>query len=213
MNRAADAPRLSDFEFQFDGDGLCLDFVNTWASRRSEASDKLLSPIAIVAFAQRSGLLDAAQAEDLARELRADSAAADRLLAQGRALRETLYHLFASRAAGSPMPEADVQALGREVERAYASPRLIVDQDRLELSFAQEDPSPDTLLAPIVRSAVELMTSERFDRLRECDGPTCNWLFIDHSRNRSRRWCSMRGCGNRAKARRHYRRHRDNGAE
>ena len=61
-------------------------------------------------------------------------------------------------------------------------------------------------LRPIVRSAAELLVSDQLDRVRECDGARCTWLFLDQSRNRSRRWCSMETCGNRAKARRHYRR-------
>jgi predicted RNA-binding Zn ribbon-like protein len=40
--------------------------------------------------------------------------------------------------------------------------------------------------------------------VRECSGDTCGWLFVDTSRNHSRRWCDMEDCGNRAKARRHY---------
>jgi predicted RNA-binding Zn ribbon-like protein len=66
-------------------------------------------------------------------------------------------------------------------------------------------------LRPIARSAAELLTSETLSRVRECGGATCTWLFLDASRNRSRRWCSMESCGNRAKARRHYRRRREGG--
>jgi len=61
-------------------------------------------------------------------------------------------------------------------------------------------------LRPVVRSAAELLTSDLVDRVRECHGDDCTWLFLDQSRNRSRRWCSMESCGNRAKVRRHYRR-------
>jgi len=51
------------------------------------------------------------------------------------------------------------------------------------------------------------LTSEELDRVRECaDDRGCGYLFMDTSRNRSRKWCDMRGCGNRAKAQRHYRR-------
>ena len=63
-------------------------------------------------------------------------------------------------------------------------------------------------LWPIARSAAHLLTSAELTRVRECDGTSCNWLFFDRSRGGSRRWCSMESCGNRAKARRHYRRRR-----
>jgi len=64
----------------------------------------------------------------------------------------------------------------------------------------------DDVLAPVVESAAALLTSPDLSRVRECESETCGWLFIDRSRNRSRRWCDMTVCGNRAKVRRHYQR-------
>jgi predicted RNA-binding Zn ribbon-like protein len=61
-------------------------------------------------------------------------------------------------------------------------------------------------LAPVVQAAVELLVSPGSRYIRECAGHPCGWIFLDHSRNHSRRWCNMAGCGNRAKARRHYER-------
>ena len=59
-------------------------------------------------------------------------------------------------------------------------------------------------LWPVLWSAADLLTSDRLARVRSCGDPRCGWLFLDTSRNRSRRWCDMADCGNRAKARRHY---------
>ncbi|MEO7794047.1 MAG: ABATE domain-containing protein [Thermoanaerobaculia bacterium] len=67
-------------------------------------------------------------------------------------------------------------------------------------------PLPTAALWPIARSAADLMTSSEFGRVAQCDGSACTWLFLDQSRTRNRRWCSMQSCGNRAKARRHYHR-------
>jgi predicted RNA-binding Zn ribbon-like protein len=64
------------------------------------------------------------------------------------------------------------------------------------------------LLWPIAESAAELLTSQEVSSIRLCEAPDCDWLFLDNSRNRSRRWCDMKICGNREKARRHYRRSR-----
>ena len=66
----------------------------------------------------------------------------------------------------------------------------------------------DRILWPIAESAANLLTSQDRADIRECDAPDCEWLFLDHSRNGSRRWCDMKSCGNRQKARRHYRRAR-----
>lgn len=62
----------------------------------------------------------------------------------------------------------------------------------------------DRLLWPVIQSAGDLMISNEVNRTRECEDDTCEWLFIDRSKNHSRRWCDMSDCGNRAKARRHY---------
>ena len=65
----------------------------------------------------------------------------------------------------------------------------------------------DRILWPVARSAGELLISDKLDRVRQCaDDRGCGYLFVDTSRNRSRRWCSMESCGNRAKAHRHYQR-------
>jgi predicted RNA-binding Zn ribbon-like protein len=62
------------------------------------------------------------------------------------------------------------------------------------------------MLAPVVRAAADLATSAELSRIRECGSDTCFWLFLDRSKNGTRRWCDMKVCGNRAKARRHYQR-------
>jgi predicted RNA-binding Zn ribbon-like protein len=56
-------------------------------------------------------------------------------------------------------------------------------------------------LGPITTSAVELVTSNRLDRVKQCSGNRCWVLFYDTIKNRSRRWCLMRYCGNAAKSR------------
>ena len=68
--------------------------------------------------------------------------------------------------------------------------------------------APTSPLWPVLRSAADLLTSDELRLLRECAAETCTWLFLDRSRNHSRRWCAMQVCGHRAKARRHYRRKR-----
>jgi predicted RNA-binding Zn ribbon-like protein len=66
------------------------------------------------------------------------------------------------------------------------------------------------VLWPVIRSAADLVTSPDISQIRECGAPDCNWLFLDRSRSGRRRWCDMSTCGNRAKARRYYSRHRRN---
>ena len=68
-------------------------------------------------------------------------------------------------------------------------------------------PYPD-LLRPVLRSALHLLSSPELARLRECAAERCGKLYLDHTKNASRRWCDMDTCGNRAKARRHQARRR-----
>ena len=80
------------------------------------------------------------------------------------------------------------------------------------LVFASGMPWPwlqEAMLWPVLRSAAELLTSEEAARVRQCASETCSWLFVDRSRTHRRRWCDMKTCGNRDKARRYYQRHRE----
>ena len=79
---------------------------------------------------------------------------------------------------------------------------------RLSETFAAHPAaaSPCPLDLATARSALGLVASAETGRLKIC--PNCAWLFIDRSRNRSRTWCDMAVCGNRAKARLHYRKTR-----
>ena len=70
----------------------------------------------------------------------------------------------------------------------------------------------DSMLWPVARSAADLLTSGELQAVRQCAGRACGWLFLDTSRNRTRRWCDMSVCGNRAKARRHHERLRSGAA-
>ncbi len=68
----------------------------------------------------------------------------------------------------------------------------------------------DRMLWPIVSSAIELLTSHDLRRVKECPGAgDCGWLFFDTSKNGTRHWCSMEGCGSRVKMRRQYARTRN----
>jgi predicted RNA-binding Zn ribbon-like protein len=75
----------------------------------------------------------------------------------------------------------------------------------LAWDWEDEGGSADLMLWPIARSAADVLTSPReLARVRQCPGAGCGWVFLDETKNRSRRWCDMDVCGNRAKARRHY---------
>ncbi|HOX25770.1 MAG TPA: ABATE domain-containing protein [Candidatus Krumholzibacteria bacterium] len=195
--------------FDLSSGSLCLDFANTWSDRGRPETDRLASYDQLVAFAVQSEAVGRQAGEGLRDLAAGDPAGAYRALARARGLRDVLYRLFSNLAAGRPIAAADLARLNEALGPALA--RLRIAPEDGAFAWHWNDAAPGDLdrpLAPIVRSAAELLTGERRARVRECDADGCTWLFIDTSRNRSRRWCSMASCGNRAKARRHYQRRR-----
>ncbi len=198
--------------FELSGGALCLDFANSWGDRRRPESDRLADYDTLVAFACEAGLLDRRQAVRLARRAREAPAEAARAYAAARGLREALYRLFSAQARGRRVDPTDLMKVNAALHEALPHLRVARRGGAYAWDWAEDGGEPlQAPLRPIARSAAELLTSDDLARVRECDGATCTWLFLDQSRNRSRRWCSMESCGNRAKARRHYHRQRTGG--
>jgi predicted RNA-binding Zn ribbon-like protein len=194
--------------FALGSGAVCLDFANTWGDRERPESDRLTSYPSLLAFAAQAGLVGRREAATLLRGAGEAPAGAAAALAVARRLRDALYGVFAAQARGRRVPAADLDTLNTALRAAL--PHLEVRRRGGRYAWAWQDrthlASP---LRPIARSAAELLTGADLGRVRECDGATCTWLFLDQSRNRSRRWCSMESCGNRAKAQRHYHRQRE----
>jgi predicted RNA-binding Zn ribbon-like protein len=170
------------------GGALVLDFVNTrdeWL-RDSGWREFLHGYDDLVAW---SGFDDDAGAVD-------PETAAD-VHARALALRDGLHGLFAALAAARLSARRDVEAVNAAFRALRTRPQLDAD---LNVAWTA---TPDRPLGPVLASAAELLRHGPLDRLRECPGPdgTCGWLFLDRTRNRSRRWCSMAVCGNPAKMR------------
>ncbi len=179
-------------ELKIVGGDPALDLANTVGDAR--VRDPLEDYAEFAAWAARIGVID----ESVARRLtaRARPAAGGRALAQARSLRATVDAVFRALATGSSPPEEAlahlIQRAGDAVERAGLVGReLGWDGDELERP-----------LWPLAVSALDLLRHGPLDRLKACED--CPWLFLDTSRNRSRRWCSMEDCGTRVKMR-HYR--------
>ncbi len=195
--------------FDFSGGALCLDFTNTVGDRERPESERLGGYSDLVAFARQAGLLTEGEAARLEDRAERDPGAAVAAFALSHSLRETLYRTFSALAASRPPDAADLERLNAALSEALSRLRLEHrGADFVWMWAAPEDPL-EAPLWPVLRSAAELLTSEEREKIRECGGSACTWLFVDRSRNRSRRWCSMETCGNRAKARRHYRRTAD----
>ncbi len=193
--------------FHFTGGALCLDYVNTRSWRPSAAPcERLRAYPVLVTWARQVGLLSEGQARGLRRAARLDPDRAARVLRAAVRARETIHAVFAAIAAGqSPSPRAlrALLALGPRAARTS----VVREDGRLRWRWPVGE-GLDDLLGPVIWSALTLLTSDAARDVRACAAPNCRWLFLDRTRNRSRRWCTMLVCGNRAKVRRHHARRR-----
>ena len=192
---------------------MCLDFANTFHNRPVPArrQDRLTSYAAVLAWGRQTGVLTAQQARDLLHKATARPAAALRALRDGVKLREAIYGICAASAARRPPPRTDLRMLNAFVAEASHHLRIAVAGDAFRWAWtSRRDEVLQQVLWPIARSAADVLTSDRLRSVRECEAEACGWLFLDNSHSQRRRWCDMRLCGNRAKVRRFYDRHRAN---
>ncbi|MBZ5589720.1 MAG: ABATE domain-containing protein [Acidobacteriia bacterium] len=194
------------YVFELTGGALCLDLPNTLDNRRAPAPRELLASYEdVVAWGVQAGAVPKATARALRQEARAHPRRAARALEQARQAREALFAVFSAVAHGRVPPVDAMEDLNAVVPHAFGSRRLDQSAGSPAWAWVEHDPPDlDRVLWPVVVSAAELLTSPGLDRVRECTGERCAWLFLDHSKNKSRRWCDMTVCGNRTKARRHY---------
>jgi predicted RNA-binding Zn ribbon-like protein len=186
------------------GGMLCLDFVNSIDPRYGPDRIEYLPDYrALVDWAVWAGAWPARRRAAL---LDADPARADAVLERAHALRDHLHVLLGPRGRAGDTTRA-LRAFNRELRNAARHAELRPGDERYVRGWASSG-APDEVLGSIVLSAADLMVSPALERVRECDGHDCGWLFLDTSKAGRRRWCSMRICGNRAKAQRHRRRMR-----
>lgn len=169
------------------GESVPLDLVNTvsWRNDPARRHDRLTDPDRLAEWVVLAGVSE--------RRL----AVSEDVLASVKSLRETLYRVLT---AETPAPR-DLAELKKSVIAAYRHADL---EPALPLRWTVPLENAAALPHALALAAEELLRSDDLAQVRECAGPGCGWLFADHTRNRSRRWCSSADCGNRARAKRHY---------
>ena len=191
------------------GGRVCLDFANTVGWHAGDyPSEHIRSYTDLVLWSRHAGILADDQAQRLVREAAERPGEAAAVLERAIAVREAIYRIFSATADGRSPDAADLTTFNGALSEAMAHVCVVPAADGFAWDWTGHEHALDWMLWPIMRSAAELLTAGELTRVRECSGDTCGWLFVDTSRNRSRRWCDMEDCGNRAKARRHYHRQR-----
>lgn len=193
------------YTFDFCGGHPAIDFTNTVDSRGGDPEEHVRTIGDAIAWAEARGLLARADAVRLRRRAARQPAAARAALAEALALREALYRVIAAAAAAHPPHEADLALLNGHLRVALSRLRLAPRRRGLALIAAGDEGTrslAEPILTPVVRAAVDLLTSEAIGRVRACADASCAWLFLDTTRSGTRRWCTMKSCGNRSKVRR-----------
>ncbi len=193
--------------YHLDAGRLCLDFANTveWhASAHPE--EELHHYDDLVAWAEQTRVVAHDEARQLMHQAALHPAESASVYEEAIALREAIYRIFSAAAHGNAAAEGDLALFNAALVRALAHLRIVLAAEGFAWDWEVQDGAFDRMLWPVAWSAAGLLTSEAIGRVGQCDDEKgCGWLFFDTSRNRSRRWCDMRDCGNRAKSRRHYR--------
>lgn len=195
-------------QFDLIGGWLCLDFTNTAdGDVNNEWTEQLNTYADLVGWAQQADLVDETRAAHLLAEAAARPAEAQAVLEHARQLRLMLYQVF-SAVARDEVP--NLTDFNRAINEAARHLQSVLKAGDYTWDWSTEPQALDQMLWPVIWSGVDLLHSPQRKLIRECSGITCSWLFMDTSRNHSRRWCDMKDCGNRAKARAHYHRSKQN---
>jgi predicted RNA-binding Zn ribbon-like protein len=177
------------------GNHPVLDFTNTINSRGVDfGPDVLTDFVDLLSWGVRVGVIDAA-AENELRDVKAERGEA--VLFRAKALRETLYRIFAAPPSAAA---TDLDLLQQEAGAAQTMRVLVPEAGGFVWRWRGDD--PDTITHRIALAAADLITSPSLGRVHVCPGENCAWLFLDVSRSGRRLWCSEETCGTRNRVRR-----------
>lgn len=196
MKRGPQEPAL----VHLDG-GLCVNFVNTASARRKP----LESYADLLAWGRQSGVLELADAERLSRGAAERPADAEAVLARARELRVSLKRIYLALASRKAPPAADLETLNAALQAALPNRCLTPWEDGCRWTWGGRDADDrDRMLWPVLLDAADVLTSKYRGKVRQCAGKGCDLLFVDRTAGSPRKWCTMKSCGARVKARRHY---------
>ena len=188
------------------GERLCLDFINTvgWRGRK-RSKDNFTSYSDLLLWSRYVKISADQDFTALLQNGNTHPNEAQKTLRNAIDLREAIYSVFSARAMGSGPPEKDLLTFNDFLSKAMCHSRIKKTDDGFVWDTDGDKKRLDWILNPVIRSAAELLTSSEIKKVKLCGDKECGWIFLDSSRNQRRRWCDMKDCGNRAKARRFYR--------
>lgn len=186
-----------------------LDLVNTldWRFRDRGPEELIGSYDDLLRFTAQCGIITAVEARRLLRNTAGNKGA--HMVAETRALRESAARVSYAAVDENEPPTDAIRELEIRFKEAEAHRCLRWSESRLQWEFPASAPAPELPLWILSLKTAQLLTSANMSMIRACGNPECRWLFLDTSKNHTRRWCDMKICGNRMKARRFKAQHRD----
>ncbi len=191
----------------------CLDFSNTLGMHAGKMRPEFLrSYFDLAEWSQYAGIITEEEERDLLHRAKKSPEQAENVLRKALELREIIFRIFSSIAANAAPSEKDILLFNKKLSRMWKQSKLEMTESGVEWNIAGNRDTLDWPLNAVIHSAFLLLTSDERDKVKVCaDERGCGWLFVDHSKNRSRRWCDMADCGNLAKQKRYYgRKHAEN---
>ena len=198
---------IENTEFLFIGSNLSLDFVNTAIAVGGVPKDLLTDFNAFIAWTAAARLTDRDHAEAFARDW-AGTSQASNFMEKARGFRSVLHEIVEKIEKGREVPVSALETINSHLREQVGYWQIKKTETGFDKIVHADFKRPEDLLVPIAESAADLLIYGDLVHLKKCEGELCVLHFYDTSKNHRRRWCSMAGCGNRAKAKAFYDRRR-----
>lgn len=198
--------KLDSTKFPVVGNHLSLDFVNTEIVENGVPKDLLTSPADLAAWAVAVKLLELPLAEELAANWQ--SAPRAKEFQHVLQFRSVLHELVVSLARGKSVTPSALNAINAQLRESSGYSEVLPAEEGFTKCLRLDIHRPVQLLAPVAEAAADLLCFGELALVKKCENEECVLYFYDHTKNHSRRWCSMKGCGNRAKVAAFYQRQR-----
>ncbi len=187
------------------GGRLCLDFVNTLDWRGTDNPQEFLNTYNdLILWCRHAGICTHQESEQLCQIAGRSPNDAKMVLNRTLKLREAIYRLFSAKIGKKNPANADLIVFNKNLVRSMRESKITKIKDGYTWDINGNKMNLNWILNPIIRSTADVLVSNDLNKVKACADLACGWLFMDVSRNQSRRWCDMKDCGNRAKASRFY---------
>ncbi|KPK83634.1 MAG: hypothetical protein AMS27_12330 [Bacteroides sp. SM23_62_1] len=189
---------------ELDGGWLCLDFTNTVSNRFEEPYFDYLSCYKdILKWMKRLNLFSHEEIKQIGSFFKKYPDIAEKQYKKIIEVREILYRMFSSVSRDQQPPENILKRFNKYLSETFRDLRIRVTKNRIvKEDWHRKDQDLLPFQHIIIKSAYELLNSDLLLKVKECDN--CGWLFLDRSKNISRRWCNMQTCGSTIKAQKYY---------